>query len=147
MHEQLSYLVDVLREDASMMIYRSRLAIILSAAAIWFLGAVWLAFNPKDLDVLAQHSIFFIILVFVGVVSIYFCYFMAKRFPYFILGLAVIAACFALIVIDIVASFVLNLDNVWIDGMDLLIPVLLPLGSLLLFWLGMKKSRAERGTK
>lgn len=86
-------------------------------------------------------------LVFVGAGSIYFCYFLAKRFPYFTLGLVVIAACFALIVIDIVASFLLNLDNVWIDGIDLLIPVLLPLGSLLLFWLGVKKSRAERGEK
>ncbi len=130
-----------------MMIYRSRLAIIMSAAAIWFLGCVWLTFNPKDLRVLAQHSIFLIILVFVGTASIYFCYFMAKRFPYFTLGLVVIASCFALIVIDIVASFLLKLDNVWIDGIDLLIPVLLPLGSLLLFWLGMKKSRAERGAK
>ncbi len=130
-----------------MMIYRSRLAIILSAATIWFLGAVWLTFNPKDLDVLAQHSIFFIILAFVGIASIYFCYFMAKRFPYFILGLSVIAVCFALIVIDIVASFMLNLDNVWIDGMDVLIPLLLPLGSLVLFWSGIKKSRAERVTK
>lgn len=130
-----------------MMNYPSRLAIILSAAAIWFLGALWLIFNPKDLDVLAQHSIFFIILVLVGVASIYFCYFMAKRYPYFILGLAVIAACFALIVIDILASFVLNLDNMWIDSMDLLIPALLPLGSLLLFWSGMKKSRRERGTR
>ena len=130
-----------------MMIYRSRLAIIMSAAAIWFLGSAWLTFNPKELRVLAQHSIFFIILVFVGAASIYFCYFMAKRFPYFTLGLVVIAACLALIVIDVVASFLLNLDNVWIDGIDLLIPVLLPLGSLLLFWLGMKKSRAARRAK
>lgn len=129
------------------MIYRNRLAIIMSAAAIWFLGCVWLTFNPNDLRVLAQHSIFLIILVFAGAASVYFCYFMAKRFPYFTLGLAVIAACFALIVIDIIASFLLHLDNVWIDGIDLLIPVLLPLGSLVLFWLGMKKSRTERGVK
>lgn len=126
--------------------YPSRLAIILSAAVIWFLGGVWLTFNPKDLDVLARHSMFFIILAFAGVASIYFCYFLARRFPDFTLGLAVIAACFALIVIDVVASFVLKLDNVWIDGMDLLIPVLLPLGSLLLFWSGMKKAKRERGT-
>jgi len=119
----------------------------MSAAAIWFLGSVWLAFNPKDLRLLAQHSIFFIILVFIGAASIYFCYFMAKRFPYFTLGLVVIAASFALMVIDIVASLMLRLDNMWIDGMNLLIPVLLPFGSLLLFWLGMKKSRAERGAK
>jgi hypothetical protein len=119
----------------------------MSAAVIWFLGSVWLAFNPKDLRILAQHSIFFIILVFVAAASICFCYFLAKRFPYFTLGLVVIAACFALIVIDIVASFLLNLDNVWIDRIDLLIPVLLPFGSLLLFWLGVKKSRAERGEK
>jgi hypothetical protein len=45
-----------------MMIYRRRLAIIMSAAVIWFLGSVWLAFNPKDLRILAQHSISFIIL-------------------------------------------------------------------------------------
>lgn len=129
------------------MIYRSRLAIILSAAAIWFLGAVWLSCNPKDLDVLARHSVFSIVLVLVAIASIYFCYLMAKRYPHFILGLVVIAASFALFVIDIVASLVLRLDNMWIDGMNLLIPVLLPLGSVLLFWSGIKKSRRERGTR
>ena len=130
-----------------MTIYRRRLAIIMSAAVIWFLGSVWLTCNPKYLRILAQHSIFFIVLVFIGTVSIYFCYSLARRFPYFTPGLVVIAACFALIVIDIVASFLLNLDNVWIDGIDLLVPVLLPLGSLLLFWLGVKKSRTERSEK
>jgi hypothetical protein len=130
-----------------MTIYKRRLAIILSAASIWFLGAVWLAFNPEKIDVLARHAIFFIVLVFLCVASIYFLYFMAKRFPDFTLGLAVIAAYFALMVVDILASFVLNLNNVWMDRLGLLIPVLLPLGTVLLFWSGMKKSRRERGTK
>lgn len=104
-------------------------------------------FPSERLDVLAQHSIFFIVLAVADVASILFCYFMARRFPYFTLGLAVIAAWFALSVVDIVASILLKLDNVWIDGMDVLIPVLLPLGSLLLFWLGMKKARRERSTR
>lgn len=130
-----------------MMIYRSRLAIILSASAIWFLGAVWLSCNPKELDVLARHSVFSIVLVLVAIASIYFCYSMAKRYPNFVLGLIVIAASFALMVIDIVASLVLRLDNMWIEGMNLLIPVLLPLGSVLLFWSGIKKSRRERRTR
>ena len=127
--------------------YRSRLVIVLSSATIWAIGCFWLIFHPRALDALGQRPIFAVIFACFSAASIYFCYYVAKRKPGFELGLAVLAFNFALISINGVASFVLNLQNSWTDSIQILTLFLLPLGTAILFWQGLKKAKEEKRKK
>ena len=46
--------------------------------------------------------------------------------------------------INSIASFVLHLQNLWTDTIQILNQFLLPLGAVILFWRGVKKSKEEK---
>jgi len=46
--------------------------------------------------------------------------------------------------INSIASFVLHLQNLWTDTIQILNQFLLPLGTVILFWHGAKKSKEEK---
>ena len=115
----------------------------LSSATIWAIGCVWLVFHPRALEALGQRPIFVVFACF-SVASIYFCYFVAKRKPGFELGLTVLAMNFALLSVNSIASLVLNLENFWTETIQILNLVLLPLGTAILFWQGVKKLKEEK---
>lgn len=120
---------------------RARVAIVLSSATIWAVGCIWLVFHPTALEALVKQPIFAVALACFSVVSVYFCYFVARRQPGFELGLTVLAISFALLTINGIASFVLNIQNFWTDAIEVLNRVLLPLSAAILFWQGLKKSK------
>ena len=51
---------------------------------------------------------------------------------------------FALLSVNSVASLVLNLENFWTETIQILNLVLLPLGTAILFWQGVKKLKEEK---
>jgi hypothetical protein len=124
--------------------YRRRLAIVLSSATIWAIGCVWLVFHQRALEALGQNPIFAVAFVCFCAASIYFLYFVAKRKPGFELGLTVLAVNLTLLSVNSVASLVLNLQNFWTETIQILNRVLLPLGTAILFWQGVKKSKEEK---
>lgn len=124
--------------------HRVRLAIVLSSATIWTIGCIWLVFHPTALEALVKQPIFAVVFACFSVVSIYFCYFVSTRQPGFELGLTILSISFALLTINGIASFVLNLQNFWTDAIQILNRILLPLSAAILFWQGLKKSKEEK---
>ena len=125
--------------------YRTRLAIVLSAATSWALAIIWLAFHPQTLRVLWQRPILPMVLVCVSVASVCLCYFAAKHHPGYGLGLIILAVNIGLLSVFGIA-FALNLDNPWIGGIGRLTEVLLPLATAILIYQSVRKSRQEKST-
>lgn len=126
--------------------YKGRLVIVVLGATIWSLGVVWIVFSRGVRDALAQRSTAF------SLVAVCFCaasicafYFVAKRMPRFAMGLTALAVYLVLLSIYAVASLVLEIDNVWIDGMQYLVLVLLPVSTFIMFWQGVKKTKDDKG--
>ena len=124
--------------------YSRRLSIIISAAIFWFIVMIWLIFNLKLLDAITRNRTFIFILAFVCIVHIGFYYRIAKRVPYFAIGLGVLAGGLALCTVFIIANFVFNLDNAWLDRIFDLSQALLILAPLILFWQTVKKLREKK---
>jgi drug/metabolite transporter (DMT)-like permease len=128
--------------------YKRRLVIVVSGAAIWFLGAVWIVFNPGIQRSLGKSSTAFTLVVAcLCAASICACYLIAKRLPRFALGLIVLTVYFALLSVYVVSSLMLNIDSAWIDRMHYLIQALLPVATLILLWQGMKKLKEDKTNK
>lgn len=126
--------------------YRLRLFLILSAAILVFLIFIWLAFNPSLLNRIGQNRTVGLLFASAGIASICFFYFMAKKFPHFAIGLAVLAVGSLLNVTCAIGYFVLDLNSSWLDGLLRLGQVLIFLASLILIWQARRKSKAEKNT-
>lgn len=123
--------------------YNRRLWIVLSAAIVWSALLIVLILKPSQWHVLAQDRTLFFLLACGGFVPICLYYPLAKRFPYFAVGLAVIAGGLVLTSAYSLARHVFNVDNVWTDGVYFLSRVLIPLGGLILILQAAKNSKAE----
>lgn len=123
--------------------YRRRLVIIISVTTIWFFGLVLLSFNPNALHVFGQSRTLFFVLAVACIVPILFYYPMAKRVPRLAIGLAVLAGGLVLLSVYTVAYFVLNLNNIWTDGIYDLSKALCIFACLIFIWQAVRKSRTE----
>lgn len=131
--------------------HNKRLLRVILGATLWCLGvvwslrAVWVMFNRDARNAPAQTTNAFpLIVVCFCVVSISaFCY-LAKRMPRFAVGLAFLAAYLFLLAVYTVASLVLKIDNIWVDGLNYLLLVLLPVSTFILAWQGAKKTKDHK---
>jgi hypothetical protein len=124
--------------------YRLRLFLILSATVLACLILDWLAFHPSLSHRIAQNRIVGPLFVSAGIASLCFIYFVAKRFPHFAIGLAVLAAGGLLNLACAIGYFVLNLNSPWLDGLSGLSYALILLASPILIWQARRKSKAEK---
>jgi peptidoglycan/LPS O-acetylase OafA/YrhL len=127
--------------------YRRRLFVIVSVTFIVSIVLDWLSFNSALLQKIAQNPITSIVLTCVGIASLCFQYYVAKRRPEFVIGIAVGSVGLILLIVCGIVPLAFNLDNVWLDGaMDFGL-VLIFLASLIYIWQGVRKSRAEKNAR
>ncbi|MGA7522470.1 MAG: hypothetical protein WBW84_08300 [Acidobacteriaceae bacterium] len=123
--------------------YRRRVVIIVSAAALWGAGLIWLAFQRNLLDRLGPNSLFLIILGCFGIPGIFGCYYVAKRQPGIRIGIAAVAIVSALCLAAILL-LLLKVNNAWTGMINGLIEILLPLSCVILIWQSVRKARDQK---
>jgi len=124
--------------------YRLRLFLILSAAVLVCLMLDWLVFHPSLLLRIAQARITGVLFASAGIASLCFIYYLATKFPYFAIGLAVLATGGLLNLACAIGFFILNLNSPWLDGLSKLSYALIFLASPILIWQARRKSKAEK---
>ena len=123
--------------------YRRRFLIVVLLAFIWSSVVVWLVFKPSLLHAIGQHRILSSFLPCVGIVSICFYYYLAKRFPHFAIGLTVLAVGIVLTLGWGIANLVFDLDNIWLNRSLTLGQVLSVLALLIFVWQAVKKLKGS----
>lgn len=120
--------------------------VVILGATSWCLAVVWIVCNREVRDTLVQRdNTFSLIAISFFAVSICAFYFVAKRLPRFAMGLAFLAIYFVVLSVYTIASLVLKIDNIWVDGLHYLTLVLLPVSTLILAWQGAKKTKDDKG--
>ncbi len=124
--------------------YRRRLWIIISAAVIWSALLIWLIFSPKLLHAIAQMRALFIFLAIAAIVQIIFFPRLARRVPGHGKALAVLAVSLVLNSMCLIANFVLDQDNLWLDRIFDLSRLLRYSACLMFIWVAVRQSRAKK---
>ena len=131
--------------------YRRSVLIIVAAFAIWCIIALWLVFGLHVSLVFEGGHAFYFVLAFLVVLPVFFFFPLAKHKKVLTkghaVGLTLLSAGLVLISVDVIAFFVLNLDNVWTDRIQNMSQALIVLACFVFIGLGIKSARAKSGSK
>ena len=117
---------------------------IVSAATLVSLILIWLAFNLSLLNRFGQNRTVGFLLISAGIVPICFFYLIAKRFPHFAIGLAVLAVGSLLNVTCAIGYLMLGLNSTWLHTVLRLGQVLIFSATFIFAWQARRKSKAEK---